>query len=58
MPYILSQRKSKDGGKLYCMKSEDTEKTYCYKSEADRKKGMQMHEAFKHGWKPTGKAKK
>lgn len=58
MPYTLSQRKSKEGGKLYCMRSHDTGKTYCYKSATDRSKGMQMHEAFKHGWIPTGKAKK
>jgi hypothetical protein len=39
------------------MESLDTGKTYCYKSKADREQGMQMHHAFKGGWKPTGKAK-
>jgi len=53
MPYDFSRR----GGK-YCMTSKDTGKTYCYSSSAARKKGMKMHHAFKHGWKPTGKAAK
>jgi len=53
MPYDFFRK----GGK-YCMQSKDTGKTYCYKSSAARKKGMKMHEAFKHGWKPTGKAAK
>lgn len=56
MPYEKFTRVIK-GAKKWCMKSLDSGKTYCYKSKADRDKGMQMHEAFKHGWKPTGKAK-
>jgi len=56
MPYALSTKKVK-GKNKWCMTSEDTGKTYCYKSKAARERGMQMHEAFKHGWKPTGKAK-
>ena len=55
MPYDLFTKK-REGGTVYCMTSKDTGKTYCYKSKADREKGMRMHEAFKHGWKPTGKA--
>lgn len=57
MPYTLSTRKGKGGGGLFCMTSSKTGKTYCYKSDAERKKAMQIHEAFSHGWKPTGKAK-
>lgn len=38
------------------MTSKDTGKTYCYSSLTARKKGQRMHEAFKHGWVPTGKA--
>jgi len=30
------------------MTSKQTGKTYCYKSSAARKKGMRMHEIFKH----------
>jgi len=56
MPYTLSKKKT--GEKKYCMRSKDTGKTYCYPTATARKKGMRMHEAFKHGWKPTGKAKK
>jgi len=57
MPYTLSTKKVK-GKKKYVMKSKDTGKSYTYSSAAARKKGMKMHEAFKNGWKPTGKAKK
>ena len=56
MPYDLFT-KEKEGKKLFCMKNKSTGKTYCYKSKADREKGQKMHEAFRHGWKPTGKAK-
>ena len=56
MPYKLS--KLKKGKKKYVMKSLETGKTYHYSTAAARKKAMRMHEAFKHGWKPTGKAKK
>lgn len=52
MPY-RDFTKEKDGKTLYCMTSQDTGKTYCFKSEAAREKGKKMHEAFKHGWKPT-----
>lgn len=52
MPYDLFKR-----GKKFCMRSRDTGKSYCYDSAAARAKGMRMHEAFKHGWKPTGKAR-
>jgi len=51
MPY----RKFKKGGK-FCMENTDTGKSYCYDSETAREKGMRMHEAFKHGWKPTRKS--
>lgn len=51
MPYTLST-KEKEGKKKYCMTNKNTGKTYCYDSEAARKKGMKMHEAFKHGWVP------
>ena len=57
MPYKLSTRKVK-GKTKSCMTNKNTGKTYCYSSAKARKKGMMMHEAFKHGWKPTGKAKK
>ena len=57
MPYNYSTRKRK-GRKVWCMTNKRTGKTYCYKSMAARKKGARMHEAYKHGWKPTGKAKK
>lgn len=43
MPYSFSRR----GGK-YCMTSKTTKKTYCYKSSTARKKGMRIHEMFKH----------
>ena len=57
MPYT-TRTKMRNGKKVYCMTSSDTGKTYCYKSMAAMKKGQKMHEAFKHGFKPTGKAKK
>jgi len=38
------------------MENTDTGKSYCYDSETAREKGMRMHEAFKHGWKPTRKS--
>lgn len=57
MPYRLNTKK-RDGKKVYCMTNKNTGKTYCYKSVTARKEGMRMHEAYKHGWKPTGKAKK
>lgn len=47
MPYTLSKRKTKKGYK-YCMTNKTTGKTYCYSSPAARKKGMKMHEMFKH----------
>jgi hypothetical protein len=53
MPYKTFKDK-----KGYAMTSLDTGKTYHYKTAAARKKGMKMHEAYKSGWKPTGKAKK
>jgi len=56
MPYRLS--KLKKGKKKYAMTNKNTGKTYHYSTAAARKKGMKMHEAFKHGWKPTGKAKR
>lgn len=52
MPYLLSTR-VKEGKRKYCMTSKDSGKTYCYDSPEARKKGMRMHEAFKHGFKPT-----
>ena len=52
MPYRKFTRVVK-GQKKYCMENIKTNKTYCYKSKADRSKGMQMHEAFASGWKPT-----
>lgn len=54
MPYILSS-KVKEGKRKFCMQNKDTGKTYCYGSAEERKKGMQMHEAFSHGFKPTQK---
>ena len=57
MPYSLSTTTAK-GKKKWCMTNKATGKRYCYSSATARKKGMRMHEAFKHGWKPTGKAKK
>lgn len=30
------------------MKNKNTGKTYCYKSATSRKKGMRIHEMFKH----------
>jgi len=57
MPYDLST-KTEGGKKKWCMTNKDTGKTYCYDSNEARNKGMRMHEAFKHGWKPTGKAKR
>jgi hypothetical protein len=56
MPYALSTKKIK-GKKKWCMTNKNTGKTYCYKSKTVREKGMKMHEAFSHNWKPTGKAK-
>jgi len=56
MPYDLFTKKVK-GKKKYCMTSKDSGKTYCSNSAAARKKMMKLHEAFKTGWKPTGKAK-
>jgi len=56
IPYKLS--KLKKGKKKYAMKSLETGKTYHYSTAAARKKAMRLHHAFKHGWKPTGKAKK
>ena len=56
MPYRLS--KLKKGEKKYVMTNKETGKSYHYGTAAAREKGMRMHEAFKHGWKPTGKAKK
>ena len=53
MPYKLGKKKGK-----YCMTNTETGKTYCYDSEKKRKEGMRMHEAFAHGFKPTGKKKK
>lgn len=52
MPYNFSTR-IKQGKKKFCMTSRDTGKTYCYDSEEERKKGAHLHEAFKHGFKPT-----
>jgi len=43
MPYTFSRSGSK-----YCMTSKDTGKRYCYASSAARKKGIKMHEMFKH----------
>jgi len=40
------------------MTNKNTGKTYCYKSATAREKGKRMHEAYKKGWKPTGKTKK
>lgn len=37
------------------MIAKNTGKRYCYSSVVDRKKGMQMHEAYASGWRPTGK---
>ena len=56
MPYSTST-KTRAGKKVYCMTSKDSGKTYCYKSSEARKKGMRMHEAYSHGFKPTGKKK-
>lgn len=56
MPYRLGTCE-KDGKHKYCMTNKDTGKTYCYDSPAERTKGIRMHEAFKHGWVPTGAAK-
>jgi hypothetical protein len=56
MPYRKSTLKK--GKKKYVLKSITSGKTYHYSSAAARAKGIKMHEAFKHGWKPTGKAKK
>jgi hypothetical protein len=47
MPYTLFQKEEK-GEKKYCMKSKETGKTYCFDSPEKRKKGMRMHEVFKH----------
>lgn len=47
MPYRLSTKKEK-GKKKYCMTNKNTGKTYCYDSAKARKKGMRMHEMFKH----------
>lgn len=46
MPYRLS--KLKKGKKKYAMTSLDTGKTYHYGTAAARKKGMKIHEMFKH----------
>jgi len=56
MPYKTS--KLKKGKKKYVMKSLETGKTYHYATAAARKKGMKMHEAFKHGFKMTRKRKR
>lgn len=53
MPHTFSRSEGK-----YCMTSKDTGKRYCYKSSAARKKGIKMHEAFAHGFRPTQVAKK
>lgn len=56
MPYSFSTKKVK--GKIkQCMTSKESGKTYCYNSDAEMKRGMRMHEAFKHGFKPTRKKK-
>ena len=52
MPYKLSEKKGK-----YCMTNVESGKTYCYDSKKERTEGMRMHEAFAHGFRPTGKHK-
>ena len=52
MPYTLFKR----GGK-FCTRNKRTGQVVRYSSAAKRKIGMQMREAFAHGWKPTGKAR-
>lgn len=47
MPYKLSTQKRK-GKTMFCMTSKSSGKTYCYKTAEARKKGMRMHEMFKH----------
>jgi len=47
MPYRLSTKKVK-GKKKFCMTNKNTGKSYCYTSAAARKKGMRIHEMFKH----------
>lgn len=54
MPYNFSTKKVK-GQIKHCMTSKDSGKTYCYNSESTMKKGMRLHEAFKHGFKMTRK---
>ena len=56
MPYKLS--KLKTGKKKYVMTNKNTGKSYHYSTAAARKKGMRMHEAFKHGFKMTRKRKR
>mgnify|MGYP001609705307 CR=1 FL=1 len=56
MPYTLGT-KMREGKKMYCMTAKDSGKEYCYHSEEARKNGMRMHEAYKHGFKPTQKGK-
>lgn len=57
MPYTNFTKKVK-GKKKWCMTSKDSGKTYCYNSAKERTEGARMHEAYKHGFKPTGKGKR
>jgi len=52
MPYIKFTKKVK-GKKKWCIKNKETGKVYCSDSKEKREKMIRMHEAFKHGWKPT-----
>jgi len=45
------------GVKKYVLKNKYTGKIYHFGSEEKRKKGIQLHEAFKHGFKMTNKGK-
>ena len=54
MPYVLFTKQEK-GEMKYCMRNKRTGKSYCFDSPEARKRGMRLHEAFKHGFKMTKK---
>ena len=47
MPY-KTYTTTREGKKKFCMRNIKTGKSYCYNSSVARKKGMRIHEMFKH----------
>lgn len=60
MPYekftkIIHEKGKKK--KKWCIRNKETGNVTCFDSPEKRKTGIKMHQAFEHGWKPTGKGK-